>query len=161
MVQDVERKFLVKDVPDLSVYNEVTIAKITQGYLSLDPEIRVRLSDYLNGDQMAFYTVLGSRVNGERVVGDYKISYNDGLATLTLAKFKIKKTRYTFLLDGKKWVVDVFDGCHAGLVMAEVKVSSIDEELSIPSFIGEEVTGNSCFSNSYIAQQSSLLFVGI
>ena len=46
--------------------------------------------------------------------------------------------------------VDEFFGDNAGLVMAEVELSSEDEVYEKPDFIGMEVTGDRRFYNSHL-----------
>lgn len=46
--------------------------------------------------------------------------------------------------------VDEFYGDNAGLVVAEVELSSEDEPFGKPDFIGEEVTGDRRYYNSQL-----------
>ncbi len=50
--------------------------------------------------------------------------------------------------DGFKWEVDEFHGKHEGLVLAEIELPSGDTPYNIPSFVGENVTGNPAYYNS-------------
>jgi adenylate cyclase len=49
--------------------------------------------------------------------------------------------------------VDVFEGDHTGLVIAEVELSSSEEHVDLPHWIGKEVTGDSRYYNSSLAQK--------
>jgi len=40
------------------------------------------------------------------------------------------------------WQVDVYDGILNGIVLAEVELQHADQKLDLPSWIGEEVTGD-------------------
>jgi adenylate cyclase len=45
------------------------------------------------------------------------------------------------------WEIDVFHGKHNGLILAEIELGSIDEEVELPTWIGEEVTENPAYLN--------------
>jgi CYTH domain-containing protein len=49
------------------------------------------------------------------------------------------------------WEVDVFHGDNEGLVMAEIELSSTDEEFEMPAWAGDEVTGDVRYYNAYIS----------
>ena len=53
---------------------------------------------------------------------------------------------------GKTWEVDVFEGENEGLVMAEIELSSEDEEFTLPEWAVEEVTGDKRYYNAYLAK---------
>ena len=61
---------------------------------------------------------------------------------------QIEKTRYTIEHAGHAWDVDVFGGANKGLILAEVELKSPDEAVSLPPWIGSEVTGDPRFRNS-------------
>ena len=48
--------------------------------------------------------------------------------------------------------VDEFRGENEGLVMAEIELGSEDETFERPSWLGEEVTGDKRFYNSFLAR---------
>ncbi len=58
------------------------------------------------------------------------------------------KTRYYVPYAGHIWEVDEFHGARQGLIMAEVELSTKDTEITLPPFIGKEVTGNPEYYNS-------------
>ena len=43
-----------------------------------------------------------------------------------------------------------FKGDNEGLIVAEVELSSADEAVVLPPWIGDEVTGERCFYNSFL-----------
>ena len=63
----------------------------------------------------------------------------------------IEKVRYIVPFEGYTWEVDQFQGCHRGLTVAEVELASEAEQPPLPSFVGEEVTGDPSYSNSNLA----------
>lgn len=62
----------------------------------------------------------------------------------------IDKTRHE-IPSGKHTIeVDVFHGENEGLIMAEIELERADEQLSLPSWIGKEVTGDERYYNSFL-----------
>ena len=82
------------------------------------------------------------------------VCYSVGRCTLYAAtacrRAVIDKQRYIVPYSGKVWEVDEFSSPDAGLVVAEVELTSVDEEFDIPPFIGEEVTGDPRYYNSML-----------
>ena len=52
----------------------------------------------------------------------------------------IEKTRHEIWHDGHLWEVDVFEGDNAGLVLAEAELDDLCEPVSLPPWVGPEVT---------------------
>ena len=50
------------------------------------------------------------------------------------------------------WEVDVFHGDNEGLIMAEIELGSEDEAFERPDWLGEEVTGDRRYYNSYLSK---------
>ena len=84
---------------------------------------------------------------------EYSIPVADAEALLELAPHRLDKTRYSLDCSDGEWVVDCFQGENAPLVLAEVELPSADVDLVIPSWCGEEITGQSGWSNAELAQQ--------
>lgn len=144
MALEIERKYLVKN----DTYKEMstTSTRILQGYLSRDPErtVRVRVKG-----EMGFITVKGITRGATRLEFEYEIPIADAEAMLKLCiPPVIDKIRYIVPFRGYTWEVDEFAGHRAGLVTAEIELSSESEAYSVPSFIGQEVTGNPAYYNS-------------
>ncbi len=154
MAFEIERKFLVKD--DSWKNNVSAASDITQGYLSRDPARTVRIRR--KGDE-AFITIKGmAETNGNAtpVVPEfeYAIPADDAAVLMALClPGAVVKTRHLVEHDGKTWEVDVFHGDNAGLVMAEIELSSADEAFSLPPWAGQDVTGNHRFSNAALAEK--------
>ena len=60
----------------------------------------------------------------------------------------IEKTRYRVPFGRLIWEVDVFDGENRGLITAEVELKSEDQAVSIPEWVGQEVTGDTRYFNA-------------
>jgi CYTH domain-containing protein len=60
----------------------------------------------------------------------------------------IVKDRYRIEHDGLVWEVDVFAGENSGLVMAEVELTHPDQAISLPGWVGREVSGDPRYFNA-------------
>lgn len=148
MAQEIERKFLVTG--EFKQYAREAL-RIKQGYLSSNPGCTVRVRT--KGDK-GFITIKGqSDPSGlSRYEWEKEITVEEVQELLKLCKTVIDKTRW--LVDAGKhtFEVDEFHGDNEGLLLAEVELSSVDETFEKPEWLGEEVTGNCRFYNSYIAR---------
>lgn len=145
---EIERKFLVRQ--DQWRAN-ATGSFYCQGYLVRDPKttVRVRIAD-----QKGFLTLKG-RVEGlSRPEFEYEIPLQDAREMLDLwcGSQVIEKKRYRIPLGELVWEVDEFLGSNAGLVLAEVELSSPDQHITLPSWIGPEVSGDIRYYNSYLVE---------
>lgn len=59
----------------------------------------------------------------------------------------IEKKRYKVEENGLVWEVDVFLGENEGLVLAEVELEDESQEISLPQWVGEEVTDDPRYYN--------------
>ncbi len=149
MNQEIERKFLVSS--DEFLKEEYASTRITQGYLNSDPERTVRVR--LRGEQ-GYLTVKGrSNENGtSRFEWEKTIGKEDALALLPLCeKGVIDKTRHLVRVGSHTFEVDVFHGENEGLILAEVELGSENEAFEKPEWLGEEVTGDKRYYNSYLS----------
>jgi CYTH domain-containing protein len=64
----------------------------------------------------------------------------------------VEKSRYFINYKGSDWVVDEFFGRNRGLLMAEIELSSEDAFFEKPDWIGEEVSGDYRYHNSYLSR---------
>ena len=144
---EIERKFLIKG--DFYLY-AVKKAKIVQGYLCATNglTVRVRIKD-----EEAFITIKGpSGKNGvSRAEFEYTIPYTDAVEMMKLCLSSIEKERY-YVPNGKRtFEVDVFHGANEGLIVAELELQSENETFDRPDWLGEEVTGDVRYYNSYLS----------
>ena len=63
----------------------------------------------------------------------------------------MEKTRYKIEHGGKIWELDIFEGRHAGLILAEVELDSAEEKVELPEWIGAEVSDDERYYNSRLA----------
>ena len=147
MALEIERKFLVKG-------SEWRASRqgnfIRQGYLCMVPErsVRVRLSH-----NQAFLTIKGASEGAQRLEFEYPIPCEDARQLLALCEAGvIEKTRYKIDFAGQTWDVDEFHGLNNGLVLAEIELESEKVTVELPSWVGEEVTGDCRYFNLYLAR---------
>ncbi len=148
MAIEIERKFLVKDESFIGLAK--SSSRIMQGYLNRDPERTVRVRT--RGDK-GYITVKGKNHGFVRKEFEYEIPYNDAQQLLSLCNPPIlEKERYIVDYEGMTWEVDRFYGAHEGLLTAEVELPSETTQISLPDFIGEEVTANPAYYNSNLCK---------
>ena len=147
MALEIERKFLVNG----DFMSEVaSSARIVQGYLASSPSASVRVRVY--GDK-GYMTVKGRiSVSGmSRFEWEKEISVDEALSLLMLCGGGvIDKVRHIVPYAGQDFEVDVFAGANEGLILAEVELSSEDEVFEMPSWLGQEVTGDMRYHNSML-----------
>jgi adenylate cyclase len=64
----------------------------------------------------------------------------------------VKKTRHLILFKDMMWEIDVFDGSNAGLIIAEIELSSAENSFEAPPWIGPEVSGEKRFANAALSE---------
>ena len=153
---EIERKFLIASLPDLSGCD---YAEIEQSYIDFGendtPECRIRKLTK-NGASEYFYTEkgLGDLCREEE---EYEISaYSyEKLKELVISNV-VAKTRYYFpLSDTLLAEIDVYGGSLSGLTVAEVEFNSIkeSEEFTSPEWFGEEITYDKAYRNKNLAKK--------
>ncbi len=146
---EIERKFIVTgDYKPLSCGS----SEIIQGYICSERgrTVRVRLRD-----GRGTLTIKGpSSPSGmSRFEWETEVEPGNAERMLTLCRDGlIEKTRHLVRYAGHLFEVDEFHGANQGLVIAEVELSSEDEEFEKPPFIGEEVTGDRRYYNSSLVK---------
>ena len=145
MAIEIERKFLV----DKTKWQPKTKGDtIRQGYLSREPERTVRVR--IRNDK-GYITIKGKNDTAglSRIEFEYEIPKADAESLLKLCLSPIlEKTRYIEEIEGHVWEIDEFYGDNEGLLVAEIELSSKDEDFSLPDWVTEEVTGEVRYYNS-------------
>ena len=147
---EIERKFLVTDDSWRAAASPGM--RYRQGYLSTDPgsSVRVRVC----GDE-AWLNIKSATVGISRREYEYAIPAADAHEILESLCVKplIEKTRFIVEHEGHDWEIDVFEGDNAGLVVAEVELQSADEEVALPAWAGEDVSGDVRYYNQRLVEQ--------
>jgi len=154
---EIERKFLLKSMPDAKPAEKI---KIQQWYLKIDGRWeRVRSLDSEFGKRW-IHTVKTRVSDMSNIEEERAITKKEFMAFVKRCKSPgenaryIAKQRWIYPDGDLKWEVDIFrDRCH--LVVAEIEIPSEDYELQIPEFIQKkqlmEVTGLKQFSNKNLS----------
>jgi adenylate cyclase len=80
---------------------------------------------------------------------EFPISVSDAKEMLKIClPGKIEKTRYIVPSGRHKFEVDVFHDKNEGLIIAEIELSSENEQFDKPEWLGEEVTGKPEYYNA-------------
>lgn len=150
--QEIERKFLVAD--SSFIEQATRVYRIAQGYLSLSPTVRVRVRD-----RDGFLTIKGeSDATGlERSEWEYAIPIEEAQSLMQLCGTRlVEKLRYIVPYEGQIWEVDVFEGRHSGLIVAELELERADEGFGKPLWLGREVTGDMRYNNATLSLRDDL-----
>jgi CYTH domain-containing protein len=147
---EIERRFLVcgDGWRGLSARHEL----LHQGYLvpggSGGITVRVRLAP-----EEAWLTLKAPAGGDPRVRHEFEwpLPSDEAEALLALCPQALVKTRHHLSLAGGDWVVDVFAGANAPLVLAEVELGQADAALELPPWCGREITGRGELSNAALA----------
>ena len=144
---EIERKFLLTGDQWRALGQPLLLR---QGYLSSTPARVVRVR--IEGEQ-AFMTVKGKSVGATRGEWEYPIPLLDANELLALCEQPlVEKYRRKIGFAGNVWEVDEFLGANAGLVVAEIELSSEDQPFARPEWIGAEVTHDARYFNSALAR---------
>lgn len=155
MALEIERRFLVRG--ELWRPHVLGESLIRQGYLASGSEgltLRVRLARPPGGAMAAFLT-LKLPVPGEALTRqefEYSIPAADAEALLEQCPHRLGKSRFPLDLPGGDWVLDVFEGANAPLVVAEVELERPDQPVAIPPWCAREITGRRELSNAALAR---------
>ncbi len=149
MALEIERRFLVKN----DNWKEFVTKKIfiEQGYLSKNLDnwiIRIRFTG--KDFKIALKKHIKSFTNFEF---EYSIPQKDGETIMSNISNTIKKERFFLDIEKKSWIIDCFKENNYPLEIAEIELSNEKEDLSLPSFISEEITGLQHYSNFCLANK--------
>jgi adenylate cyclase len=147
--REIERKFLVKSLPDNLKQSRSFV--IDQGYLATESAGRqVRLRKTGKATSLTFKVGRGSH----REEREIKLSPKQFAALWPgTAGRRLRKVRYEIPWEDLLIEVDIYRGRHAGLVVAEVEFpdTASCRRFKAPWWFGREVTGEKRYSNVRLA----------
>ena len=147
-MQEIERKYLLAN----EAWREEVCGsmRIAQGYIcSRRVTARVRICD----DRGILTFKSKSRDGGlSRFEWEREIPLSVAEHLLARCEGVVDKVRHIVKYEGHTFEIDEFHGENEGLIVAEVELSIIDEAVSLPLWIGDEVTGERCFYNSFLTK---------
>ena len=144
MPLEIERKYLLRN-NDWQL-NADAGTDYVQGYIvgSNKASVRVRIE----GDK-AFLNIKGATLSVTRKEYEYEIPLDEAqemLNGLCDTPF-IEKTRYIVHENDLEWEVDVFKGDNKGLIVAEIELTSEDQQIELPGWCGQEVSSDTRYYN--------------
>lgn len=157
---EIERKFKVdeKVIRQVITREATQSIEIRQGYLafSLDAMVRVR-----TWDDQGFLTIKSGTKSDNPLICheyEYEIPYFEALELLDICASSLHKVRHIILTgpNNDRWEVDQFYGKLKGLYLAEFEHVDLErvENVAIPSWLTEEVTGDKLYSNFSLSLKS-------
>ena len=149
MALEIERRFLIKN----DSWKKFVTKKIfiEQGYLSRNLDdwiIRIRFSG--KDFKIALKKYIEGFTNFEF---EYSIPRKDGETIMSNLSNTIKKERFFLEIENQSWIIDCFKENNYPLEIAEIELSNEEEDFSLPSFISEEITGLTDYSNFNLANK--------
>ena len=149
MALEIERRFLIKNDSWKEFITKKTF--IEQGYLSKSLDdwiIRVRFTG--KDFKIALKKHIKSFTNFEF---EYSIPQKDGETIMSNLSNTIKKERFFLEVEKKSWIIDCFKENNYPLEIAEIELFNEKEDLSLPSFISREITGQKQYSNFSLCEK--------
>jgi adenylate cyclase len=149
MPLEIERKFLLRSEEWRGAVSSRVLMR--QGYLGAGgrSSIRARIAG-----ERAWLTLKAKRSGMTRLEYEYSIPVqeaNEILDELCEGPL-IEKYRHEVVLGEHIWEIDEFLGSNAGLIVAEIELSSEADEFERPSWLGEEVTEDARYYNFNLAR---------
>jgi len=147
---EIERKFLVRgDDWRRLVTSQRTVR---QAYLGTNGKasIRVRIVD--NGS--ATLTIKSRPTDLRRLELEYPIPVLEAEALMQLRDgCIIEKTRHVVPHGDLAWEIDIFARENAELIVAELELREVNQQIELPSWIGQEITGQPQYYNSFLVHR--------
>ena len=150
--KEIERKFLIKELPVLS---NIEYHMIEQAYLCTSPIVRVRREDN------SYYMTYKAKGFLERE--EYNLPLDAQSYSHLSAKADghvITKKRYLIPYSSYMIELDIFEGIFQGLILAEVEFrSTVEADAFVPpDWFGDEVTYDKRYHNSYLSMKGSSFY---
>ena len=176
---EIERRFLVDGRYEKPWQEAETVLDITQHYLdwqnvsvddntiSLQGNMLTEISsdesvilqsfhDWVSRIRVQNNTVIftAKRKNPDKTTKELEWELSIQLENLSLSHLPtVKKTRYCWRdSNGKLWEVDEFEDNLAGLIIAEIELDNISQSITIPEWVGIELTGLKNWSNASLSK---------
>lgn len=142
MGTEIERKFLVRkdSLPEELPEGD----ELEQGYLSVDPTVRVRLVTGRDGIRHAELTIKGRGLLS-RAEFNYPIPDEDAEAMMAMCSRSLRKVRRKL----GRFELDHFR--ERDLWLAEIELTDERERFEHPPWLGQEVTNDPQYANSRLA----------
>lgn len=157
MAKEIERKFLVKEIPTIPKGSKTY--EIEQYYTSIKPEIRFRKVRNINSNQSHYY--LTRKGIGAQIREEIETSINETLYTANQNYMKgrvIRKIRTRIPINGNLVAeLDVYQDIDLKVVEVEFENERAANEFIPPDWFGEEVTRDYRYKNKNLATVDEVL----
>ena len=151
MGEEIERKFLVKN--NSFVDEAYEKRRIVQGYICADVGRSVRVRIRGNEGYLTIKSATNER-GWSRYEFEKPISLEEAEELMKLClPGLIDKVRHYVKAGNHVWEVDVFHGENEGLIVAEIELESEEESFELPSWVGQEVSGDAKYYNSMLTKR--------
>ncbi len=153
---EIERKWLVDEVP--YKLEDLECLDIEQAYLSSSPTVRVRKEN--DKYYLTYKGARGTEGNTDMIHSEYNLPLSKEAYEHLREKrdgVVLYKKRYLIPIeDGLKIELDIFEGEHAPLKLAEVEFESEEQAKAFktPDWFGGDVTGDFHYKNVYLCRAS-------
>lgn len=151
MAKEIERKFLVNDIPSIIEGRESCL--IEQYYISINPEIRLRKVQKLNDSQANYY--MTQKSNGTEIREETEIEVDEVFYLNNQKRMVgqiIRKIRTRIPLENNLVAeLDVYQDIDLQVVEVEFKNELEANEFIPPQWFGEEVTNDERYKNRNLA----------
>ena len=150
MGTEIERKFLLRSDDWRDEVKSST--RLIQGYLVRGDSTAIRVR--IKGDS-AEINIKHTHDGINRLEYEYEIPLDDAREILDQVALKplIDKTRHHVVHGRHLWEIDEFYGDNAGLLVAEIELTSADEAFDRPAWLGDEVSLDQRYYNSNLSKQ--------
>jgi adenylate cyclase len=147
MYMEIERKFLVRTVPNTAGLKS---GHYRQGYLSVGSDGEVRLRDADGG--LTLTVKAGEGMVRRETEVNLSVEQFESLWPATEGR-RVEKRRAFVPIGELVAEVDVYEGALSGLTVVEVEFESLDEARAFapPEWFGHEVTDDPAYKNASLA----------
>ena len=122
-----------------------------QGYFTTNPGKSIRIR---NSGKKSYLTIKSEVAEMTRSEFEYEIPNEDALELLDkFCDAELQKHRYIIFYNNKKWEIDVFLNENQGLIIAEIELLNPDENIALPDWVDEEVTGVEKYYNARLVDE--------
>jgi adenylate cyclase len=115
-----------------------------------DDELAV-LDRFAEAVDFCALTVKGPMIEGTRYEAERELDVTVGIEMIRRGGARVAKLRHSVWLGDDGWVIDVFGGANAPLMVAEVERGGPVTDLTIPGFCETEVTDDHRFANDALS----------
>jgi len=148
MPKEIEHKFLVVSDEWRSLI--VKSIPIKQAYIYTGPPLAVRVRIEPGKGTL---NLKKSIVATTRDEFEYKIPWEDAeeLIQNFSTGYIIEKVRHIVIFENQRWEIDEFSGANTGLIIAEIELKEESERISLPTWLGEEVSYDPRYLNTSLS----------